>query len=73
MNEGEGDKRTITCLVEKNNGGEISYSDYMGEIRTWNRRFVIFDDKNITFNDATINQNTNNILLIPYKIIGCKY
>ena len=73
LNEGGGDKRTITCLIEKNSGGEITFSDYLGQVRAWNRRCMISNDTKVAFYDSCINENVNNITLIPYKILGCKY
>lgn len=71
--EGGGDIRTIIEMAEKNGSGEITFSDYLEVTRAWNRRYFISDDIKVTFFDCLINQNTNNITLVSYKIIGCKY
>ena len=75
-NYDQSQSRTLWTIVEKNKFTEIHYSDYMGEIRSWNREVEVSSNNKVKFGTATINgvtSDTNDGTLIPYKIIGCKY
>lgn len=68
--------KSVSCIVEKGKMGDITYFDYFGnEQRSWRREFLIDenDTTKITFYEASINNGINNNVLVPYKIIGCKY
>lgn len=64
------DTRTISVVVEKGKKLETIYSDYFeSKVRVWTRQ-VEFNNNKVVFSDATINGDTNNLLLVPYKILG---
>jgi microcystin-dependent protein len=69
-----GDKKTVSCIVEKDKMCELIYFDIFGDdgVRAWRRTLEITNDK-VKFEEASINGNANNNVLVPYKIIGCKY
>lgn len=69
------DKRTISTIVEKEHAAEIQYHDYYNSnVRSFTRLVSIPQDMaKISFGNCTINGTTNNAILIPYKIVGCKY
>lgn len=71
-----GNLKSVSCIVEKGKMGDITYFDYFGnEQRSWRREFLIDenDTTKITFYEASINNGINNNVLVPYKIMGCKY
>lgn len=71
-----GNLKSVSCIVEKGKMGDLTYFDYFGnEQRSWRREFSIDENDNtkITFYEASINNGINNNVLVPYKIIGCKY
>lgn len=71
-----GNLKSVSCIVEKGKMGDLTYFDYFGnEQRSWRREFSIGenDAKKITFYEASINNGINNNVLVPYKIMGCKY
>lgn len=71
-----GNPKAVSCVVEKGKMGDLTYFDYFGGTqRSWRREFAINenDATKITFEEASINNEVNNIILVPYKIIGCKY
>ena len=64
------DTRAISVLVEKGKKSEAIYSDYFeSKARVWTRQ-VEFNNNKVVFSDATINGETNNFILVPYKILG---
>lgn len=69
----ENNSDTIFLLLEKNKRGYINHGDYFdGGPRNWNRQ-VTCNNNQIIFGNATLNESTNNALLVPYKILGCNY
>lgn len=67
-------KKSLSVVVERNKSIEINYCDYFdGRTRAWSRLIEIGDGVNISIGNATIEGSTSNNVLIPYKIIGCKY
>ena len=67
------DLKTLTTRIEKNKQGEILYTDYFSnEVRVFSRVATV-GTNTITFDDCFINGTANNAILIPYKIVGCKY
>lgn len=67
-------KKSISCIVEKNKAVELIYFDlFNGEIRAWSRQIEVNSDVHISIGKATINGSESNNVLVPYKIIGCKY
>lgn len=67
-------RNEVYCaIVEKNKETELTYSDYLNETRSWSRSVTISNNTSVVFGNCTINGNTNNVGLVPQKIIGCKY
>ncbi len=64
--------RTTSIIVEKGKTGELIHCDFTSECRNWNRQITI-NGSTANITDATINGTVNNTVLVPYKIIGCKY
>lgn len=65
---------SMCCIVEKNADTELQYNDFFESYtRVWNRSVKITNGTDVTFGDNRINGGTNNLTLVPYKIIGCKY
>lgn len=67
-------RNEVFCnILEKNKETELLYSDFLNEVRTWNRSAVIRNGTSVTFGECLINGGTNNAGLVPQKIMGCKY
>lgn len=71
-NHSQNDK-TVSCVVEKNKIADIIYCDYFGGTqRSWQREVTVNENK-VNFGGCFMDGSSSDDLLIPYKIIGCKY
>lgn len=62
-------EQVINTLVNVGDISAVNYTDYSNGTRSWNREITSVSNTGITFGSATLNGNTNNSYLVPYKII----